>query len=196
MDMMFPLVDSGAIMAERNLLLALVLGLAFGWLLERGGMGSARKIAAQFTLTDLSVLKIMFSAILTTAMGLYWFAKAGWVDFESLFVEPTYLWPQLLGAVLFGAGFVIGGLCPGTACVAMASGRLDGAVLLAGLLVGIGLFNAAFPAIESLYRSGSVGVTLLPDVLGISIGQTLLALTLLALAAFWIAERIEARRPS
>jgi hypothetical protein len=173
--------------------IALFIGIGFGIFLEQGGMGSAAKISGQFYWRDLSVLKIMLSAIVTAAMGLFWFARLGWLDYGMVFVEPTFIWPQLVGGLLFGLGFVTGGLCPGTSCVAAASGRIDGLVLLLGLLIGIFIFNEAFSLIEAFYRSGSVGRSLLPDVLHISNITTLSILVLLAIAAFAVAELIEKR---
>lgn len=193
MDLSFPIVEIASLSANTNLLIALVLGLGFGIFLEQGGMGSANKIAGQFYLRDLSVLKIMFSAIVTAAIGLFWFSRLGLLDYDSLFVEPTFVWPQIVGGLLFGAGFVIGGLCPGTSCVAASSGRLDGMVLLLGMFIGIVVFNEAFPLFEDFYRSGSIGKQDIPDLLGLPHGFSLILLVAAAITAFAIAERIEKR---
>lgn len=192
--MSLPLLNSEA--TGNELWIALAVGVAFGFFLEQGGMGSARKIAGQFYLRDLAVLKIMFSAILTAAIGLFWFARIGLLDYDRLFVEPTFLGSQAVGGLIFGAGFVIGGLCPGTSCVAASSGRLDGVVLLAGMLGGILIFNESFPLIEGLYRSGALGPATLPDVLGISYGVSLVILVAVALGAFRFAHWAEKRAAS
>lgn len=189
MDLMFPLSSQGS----NSLWLALVIGLAFGALLEQGGMGHARKVAGLFYFRDFAVLKIMFSAILTCAIGLFWLARLGWLDYDMLFVEPTFVWPQLVGGLIFGAGFAIGGLCPGTSCVAVASGRLDGLALLLGMLFGIALFNELFDWIEPFYRSGSMGVSRLPDVLGVSEVLTLAGLAVIAMSAFYLIRRWRGR---
>ncbi len=176
-----------------GLWIALFLGIAFGVFLEQGGMGDARKISAQFYFRDLAVMKIMFSAVVTAALGLFWFAKLGWLDYDLIFVPPTYVWPQILGGIVFGAGFVTGGLCPGTSCVAVASGRLDGLALLLGLFVGIFLFNEFFDYFEEFYRSGSLGSIALPEYLGVSTASLLVGLVVVALALFLGAEAIERR---
>lgn len=176
-----------------GLWIALFLGIGFGIFLEQGGMGDARKISAQFYLRDLAVMKVMFSAVVTAALGLFWFAKLGWLDYDLIFVPPTYVWPQILGGIVFGAGFVTGGLCPGTSCVAVASGRLDGLALLFGLFVGIFLFNEFFDYFEEFYRSGSLGSIALPEYLGVSTASLLVGLVVVALALFLGAEAIERR---
>ena len=101
---------------------ALPIGFAFGWFLERGGLGNARKLAGQFYLTDLTVFKVMFSAIVTAALGVFWSERIGLLDLSQVAVPPTFIMPQLIGGLVFGVGFITGGLCPGTSCVAAASG--------------------------------------------------------------------------
>ena len=88
---------------------ALGIGFSFGFILERAGFGDARKLAAQFYLHDMTVLKVMFTGIVV-AMGLIFLTSGLQVlDLERVFVNPTHLWPQLLGGLLLGAGFLIGG---------------------------------------------------------------------------------------
>ncbi len=191
MEISLPLLEIGALSINGSLWIALLLGIGFGIFLEQGGMGSAQKISGQFYLRDLSVLKIMFSAIVTASLGVYWFARLGWLDYDLIFIEETFIWPQIVGGLLFGAGFVTGGLCPGTSCVAASSGRIDGIVLLFGMLLGIILFNEAFPLLESFYRSGSMGKSTLTELLDISHTWALALLVIVALAAFYVAELIE-----
>lgn len=171
----------------------LLIGGVFGWFLEQGGMGNAMRIAGQFYFRDLAVLKVMFSAIITTAIGLFWFARLGLLDYDSLIFLETYIWPQAIGGLIFGAGFVLGGLCPGTSCVALASGKLDGGALLLGLLAGIVLFNESFFLFETLYYSGARGELLLPQMFGQSHAKILLVLVALGLGAFAAAEQLERR---
>ena len=192
MELVFPLSPQGS----ASLWLALALGLAFGVLLEQGGMGHARKVAGFFYFRDFAVLKIMFSAILTCAVGLFWLARIGWLDYDLIFVEPTYLWPQLSGGLIFGAGFAVGGLCPGTSCVALASGRVDGLALLLGMFLGIGLFNELFAWMEPFYRSGEMGTSRLPELLGVGEALTLAGLAAIALLMFVLIERHRSRATS
>jgi hypothetical protein len=87
----------------------LVLGIVFGFLLERGGLGDPRKLTGLFYLQDFTMLKVMFTAIAVAAAGLGALVAGGVVDLDSLAVQPTYLWPQVLGGVILGAGFALGG---------------------------------------------------------------------------------------
>jgi hypothetical protein len=188
-----PLYELGRIGDGAGLAVALLLGAAFGWFLERGGLGNARKLAGQFYLTDFTVFKVMFSAILTAMLGLFWLGKFGVVDISRVYLPETYLLPQAVGGLLFGAGFVVGGLCPGTSCVAAATGRLDGFALIAGMLGGIWLFGEAFPMVEGFYLSTPRGTLTLPALLGVPHGVVVLALVALALGGFVGAGRFERR---
>jgi hypothetical protein len=189
-----PLYELGRIGDGASLVVALVLGAAFGWFLEHGGLGNARKLAGQFYLTDFTVFKVMFSAILTAMLGLFWLGKLGVVDVSLVYVPETYLLPQLVGGLVFGAGFVVGGLCPGTSCVAVATGRLDGLALVAGILGGIWLFGEAFPMLERFYASTPRGTLTLPALLGLPYGVVVFALVAIALGAFVGAGRFERPR--
>ncbi len=91
------------------LVAGLALGIAFGFILERGGLGDPKKLTGLFYLTDFTMLKVMFTAIAVAAVGLGGLAALGAVDLSGLAVQPTYLWPQIVGGLLLGAGFAIGG---------------------------------------------------------------------------------------
>lgn len=188
-----PLFEFGLISENAGLVVALVLGIAFGWFLERGGLGNAVKLAGQFYLRDLTVLKVLFSAILTAMIGLFWLSWLGWVDITRVYLLPTYVLPHLIGGLVFGIGFVMGGLCPGTSCVAASSGRADGLALLGGMLFGIFLFNEAFPLLEGFYRSTSLGAVTVPSLLGVPHGVALFAMVVMGLASFRLAEWLESR---
>ena len=188
-----PYYELGFLSENGGLVVALVIGLAFGFFLERGGMGNARKLAGQFYLTDLTVFKMMFSAIVTAMLGLFWLSRLGVLDLSMVYLPPTYVLPQLLGGLVFGVGFVMGGLCPGTSCVAASSGRLDGLVLVAGMLFGVFLFNEIYPLVAGVYSATPMGQVTIPELLGLSHGIVLFAVVVLALIGFVFAERIEAR---
>ena len=174
-----------------SLLLAFGIGLAFGWTLERAGLGRATKVVGQFTRTDFVVFKVMFSAIVTAMLGVFWLSRFGLVDRAAIYVPTTYLMPQALGGLIFGAGFVVAGLCPGTSCVSAASGRGDGATVVAGMLVGMLAGGALLPFINSFYGSTNRGVWQLPALLHLSYGGVVLLVVLAALAGFGIVERLE-----
>jgi uncharacterized membrane protein YedE/YeeE len=181
--------DAGA----AGLGLALVVGIAFGWCLERAGLGNARKLAGQFYGADFTVLKVLFSAIVTAMLGVFWLAQLGVLDPARVYVPETWLLPQAVGGALFGVGMVAGGLCPGTSCVAAAAGRRDGVAVIGGMLAGILLFAAAFPLLRRLYEATPAGTLTLPDLLRVSPGIVVAAVVALALGAFAAAEALERR---
>jgi uncharacterized membrane protein YedE/YeeE len=188
-----PLIADGSLGA--SLAAAVAFGAAFGFALERAGLGSARKLIGQFYGRDLAVMKVMFSALLVAMLGVFWLSRLGQLDLRAVYVPLTYLWPQLVGGLLFGVGLVVAGLCPGTACVAAATGRVDGAFVLLGILtgmVGVGLVLEDFAA---FYESGAHGAWTLPELTGLSYGAVVAAVVVLALAAFAGAEWIERRVP-
>ncbi|MGQ9590939.1 MAG: YeeE/YedE thiosulfate transporter family protein [Planctomycetota bacterium] len=175
-----------------TILLNLTLGIAFGFALERAGFGDARKLAAQFYLRDQSVLKVMFTAIVWCALLLFWSSALGWIDFERIFVPPTYLASAIAGGLLVGTGFIIGGYCPGTSLVAAASGKLDGLFFLGGIAAGSLAFFEALSAFAAFYDSaGYLGRVTLFDRLGVDSGMAVFAAILLALGMFAGAEAIE-----
>ena len=175
------------------MIVALIIGIAFGLALERAGLGSARKLTGQFYGTDFTVFKVMFSAIVTAMLGAFWLARLGWIDLANVYVPETWLTPQLAGGLLFGAGFVMGGLCPGTSCVAAATGRGDGAMVMAGMFSGVLVTGLAFAPLRAFYESASRGALTLPDVLRLPYGVVVLGVVLVALSGFLVAEKIERR---
>lgn len=190
---MAPLYEFGGIGETASLVIAVLLGVAFGWFLERGGMGSARKLAGQFYFTDLSVLKLMFSAILTAMLGLFWLSWAGLLDLSRVYVPETFIAPQLVGGLVFGVGFAAGGLCPGTSCVAAATGRRDGLALIGGMLTGVFVFGEAFPVLGTFADSTARGAWTLPQASGLSYGTVVGIIVAAALGAFAGAEWLERR---
>jgi uncharacterized membrane protein YedE/YeeE len=175
------------------LAVAFGIGLGFGWCLERAGLGSARKLMGQFHLTDLTVFKVMFSAIVTAMLGLFWLSRVGVVDLSRVYVPETFVAPQLVGGVVFGAGMALAGLCPGTSCVAAVTGRLDGVAVVGGFFAGVLMTGLALPTVERFYGSGARGGVTLDSAIGVSAGTMILLVVATAMAGFVAADRIERR---
>jgi len=188
-----PYFELGYFGARGALVAALIIGIAFGWCLESAGMGSARKLAAQFYLTDLTVFKVMFSAIVTAMLGLFWLGRLGVLDLSRVYVPETFLLPQLVGGLIFGIGFALGGLCPGTSCVAAVTGRLDGAALVLGMWSGVLATGLVFPSLQGFYERTPRGALTLPQLLHLPYGVVLLGVVVIALAGFRGAEWLETR---
>ena len=179
-----------------SLAVALAIGVGFGAALEQGGLGEPRKLAGQFYLRDFTVLKVMFSALVTAMLGVFWLDRLHLVRATALFTPETYLAPQLAGGVVFGVGFVLSGLCPGTACVAAASGRRAGLVTVAGVFAGVLATGMVLPLFGDLRSATPRGVLTWPRLLGVPTGWVVGAVTLGAVALFAAVERFErARRP-
>lgn len=179
-------------MSEQTIL-AVVIGIAFGWSLERAGLGDANKLAGQFYLSDFTVVKVMFSAILTAMLGLFWLGRLGLIDLAAIYVPETWLLPQIVGGLIFGIGFVVSGLCPGTACVAVASGRGDGLAAVLGLFAGVVLTGLAWPWMAGFADSTARGALTLPHLTGLPYGVVVAGVTALGLAVFVALERWERR---
>jgi uncharacterized membrane protein YedE/YeeE len=188
-----PFFDNGLLGNGASLVVALVIGVAFGFTLEQSGMGNARKLAGQFYLRDLTVFKVMFTAIITAMLGVFWLGWTGFLDVSRIYVPETFIAPQLIGGVVFGAGFALAGLCPGTSCVAAASGRTDGFAVVAGMFAGVLATGFSFERLAGFYSSTARGAFTLPELLGISQGIVVFAIVLAALAGFKAANAIERR---
>ena len=176
-----------------GLLLAMVIGLGFGFWLERAGFGSSKKLTAIFYFQDFAVLKVMFSAMVTAAIGLQVLAATGHIDLAALYVPESVLWPQAVGGLLFGVGFVAGGWCPGTAAVGLASGKLDALVFLAGASFGSVAFAFVQPQLGDFLQAGTCAIGSLPERLGASGQVGAVVLTAVALGAFVFATAVERR---
>jgi len=189
--MTFPLYQLDAFGQPTAKVLAIVLGLFFGIVLERNGFGRSTILAAQFYGRDNRVLKVMFSAIVTALVGLAFFRTIGLLDWSAMVVPKTFLYPMIFGGLLFGVGFVVSGYCPGTSVVAMASRKIDGALTFLGIVLGSVLFGILYPLYESFYLSGDLGVYRLPDLLHVPEPVVILAVVAMAIGAFLGAETLE-----
>ncbi|MEJ2588620.1 MAG: YeeE/YedE thiosulfate transporter family protein [Deltaproteobacteria bacterium] len=174
-----------------SLQMAVLIGFLFGFVLERAGFGNARKLTAIFYLRDFAVLKVMFTAIVVCLMGLLYFSVFGWIRLDGVYLLPTYIWPQIVGGIILGIGFVMGGYCPTTSVVATVSGKLDGLIFVVGMILGSFIFAELFPVLERFYNAGAMGPVRLSDVLGINAGLIALLVALMAVVVYWLVEKVE-----
>jgi rhodanese-related sulfurtransferase len=169
----------------------LLIGFAFGYVLEISGFGNSKKLAAQFYFKDLTVLKVMFGAIIVAMVLIFGASAVGLLDYNLVYVNPTYLWPGILGGLIMGFGFIIGGFCPGTSLVAAATAKLDGVFFVLGVFFGIFLFGETVGLYESFWHSSYLGRFTLFDWLGLSPGIVVILVVLMALFMFLGGERLE-----
>jgi hypothetical protein len=198
MAMSAPFFKYGLYGDDISLIVAFITGIGFGFMLERAGFNSAKKLAAQFYFTDLTVFKVMFTAIITAMVGVYYLSVIGYLDLSLVYLTPTFLLPQVIGGLILGVGFVVGGYCPGTSCVAASTGRIDGMVYLLGIIFGIFIFGEGFPLISGFYASTPMGQITLPQVAGLPYGLLVFLVVLMALGGFvgaeWVEKKMAAKK--
>ena len=194
--MTFPFESLMGSQRELGLVVSVAIGFAFGFVLERAGFGRAPKLVAQFYGNDMTVLKVMFTAVVTAMIGMVVLDGVGLVDMRAVgdtASSATFLWPMIVGGLLVGAGFVISGYCPGTSLVAAASGKLDGVATVVGVVVGTVLYAelTALPAVARFHDSGYLGQIYLYDLLRLPPAAIALFVAAVAVGAFLGAEKIE-----
>jgi len=178
---------------ETSLVVAFLIGIGFGFFLERAGFGSSRKLVSQFYLNDLAVFRVMFTAIVTAMLGVTYLGWMGVLDVSLVYLVPTFWVAQVVGGVLLGFGFAVGGYCPGTSPAAVMTGHLDALAYIGGIFTGAFAFALAFPYLRGLYTAGSMGTLRLPEVLHLPYGLIVFGVVLMALAGFWGAGWVEKR---
>ncbi len=168
-----------------------LLGFFFGFILESAGFGNSRKLAAQFYFKELTVFKVMFTAIIVAMVLIFLASALGLLDYKLIWVNPTYLWPGIIGGLIMGVGFIVGGFCPGTSLVAAATLKLDGLFFVAGAFFGIFVFGETVDFFNIFFNSSDFGRITLPDIFGLSYGTVVVLIVLMALMMFLGAEWLE-----
>jgi hypothetical protein len=179
---MLPLSSTMDLSLSVSLGLAALIGVGFGFFLEKAGFGSARKLVAVFYLYDMAVVKVMFTAIVTTLAGLFFLSSAGALNMAELYVEPTNYPAAVIGGLIFG------GYCPGTSVTACATGRIDGLVFLAGIFIASYAYAEWLNGFDAWLAQSARAEVTLPSLTGLSMGWYVLAfVAALALAAWGMA---------
>ncbi|MEN8154911.1 MAG: YeeE/YedE thiosulfate transporter family protein [Acidobacteriota bacterium] len=169
------------------------IGIGFGFFLERGGFGNSRKLALQFYFRDMTVFKVMFTAIVTGMIGMTFMNSFGWIDLNLIYLNPTYLWPGIAGGLIMGIGFAVGGYCPGTSVVGLATLKQDAVFYIMGSLFGMFVFGEFVPVIKNFFYSGFMGPReTIYKTTGLTIGQIGFFVIVMALLGFIGAEKAEA----
>lgn len=172
-------------------LLFLAIGFAFGYVLEIAGFGKSTKLARQFYFKEMTVFKVMFGAIIVAMLGVFLTSALGLLDYNLLWVNPTYLWPGIIGGLIMGVGFILGGFCPGTSLVAAATLKVDGLFFVGGVFFGIFLFGESVGFFEEFWYSSYMGRFTLMDLFNLEAGVIVLGIVVMAVVAFWFAEQAE-----
>jgi hypothetical protein len=193
--MIGPIVSSGMISPMWDNIFAVLIGMGFGFALEASGFSSSRKIIGTFFGYDFVVVKVFFTAAIVASMGLLYLSYFGLVDYSQLYIQPTFLAGAIVGGIIMGVGFAMGGFCPGTSLCAAAVGKLDGIVFLGGMFIGVFLFSESFPLWQNLYNSGSQCSKMINDAFGISPELFTFFLVLAAVGMFygaaWVQKKVK-----
>ncbi|WMI66751.1 YeeE/YedE thiosulfate transporter family protein [Aestuariibaculum sp. YM273] len=187
---MGPLIPGGYIPLEWDSIIAIFIGIAFGFVLEASGFSSSRKLAGVFYGYDFAVLKVFFTAAAVSVIGIYYMDYLGYLDISKLYVHPTYLWGAIIGGIIMGAGFVTGGFCPGTSLCAVAIGKLDAWIYVFGIMVGVFIFSELFNFFEPIYDGYNFGNITLIDSFGWNPYWVIFVFAIIAVLAFGIADMV------
>jgi uncharacterized protein len=169
---------------EFNLMIAFIIGIGFGYVLEQGGFSSTRKLAGLFYGYDFTVLRVFFTAGVTAMVGVLLLSHFNLLNLELIYINPTFLWSALVGGGIMGAGFIIGGFCPGTSVCAAAAGRLDAMFFLAGSFIGIFAFTEMYPLFKDIYVAENWGAVRIDVFLGLSKELFAVIMSVVAIGAF------------
>lgn len=152
--------------APEKLILGLVTGMLFGFLLQKGRVAKYEVIVGQFLFKDWTVVKTMGTAVIVGAIGVYGLVQA---DLASLHIKPALFGGVLAGAVCFGVGMAVLGYCPGTSVAGCGEGRRDAMVGVLGMLAGAAAFVATYPQLQPIIQGlGDYGKVTLPEMTGTS----------------------------
>jgi len=165
----------------RQLLLGLIFGIVFGFLLQKGGVAKYHVLMGVLLLEDFTVIKVMATAVLVGMIGVYVMHRMGMVEFH---LPNTRYGANIIGGLIFGAGFGLSAYCPGTNAAAIGQGNFDGFAVAAGLLAGSWLFAEASGKMKATVQTwGDRGTLTLPALLNLRRGTVtiLIALALIAL---------------
>jgi len=186
-DKMGPLIPSEGL----NLVIGLFLGMAFGFTLEQAGFSTSKKLVGMFYGYDFTVLRVFFTGGLVAMIGVVAFAHFGLLDMSLVYINPTYLWSAILGGLIMGLGFVIGGFCPGTGICAAAIGKIDGIIFVIGTIFGVVVFGEGYPLFEGIYWDKYLGNVQMNETLHISQGLFVFLFMAFGAVAFLLTQRIE-----
>lgn len=178
---MYPLFTTGSISYDLNLFYAIFIGVAFGYILERAGFGKSTHIAPIFYFKNLRVAETMVSAILTAGAWLAFAVYNGWIDYNQVFIPATYVWPYLVGGIIFGLGMVMAGWCPGTAIVGFASGKIDAAVFMLGMIAGMYVYFDQFDKFSDFANGSYLGRFTIDKLVGGNVYTSFLVTVLLGI---------------
>ena len=172
-------------------LIFLGIGFLFGFVLESSGFNHSPILAAQFYFKDLRVFKVFFTAIVVAMLLIFGSSAIGLLDYNLIWVNPTYLWSGIVGGLIMGVGFILGGFCPGTSLVALATLKIDGIFFVLGGLFGVFAFSEVVDKITYFYNGSYYGRVTLMDIFNLPTGIIVILVVLMAIFMLWGGEKLE-----
>jgi hypothetical protein len=171
-----------------QLLIGLASGIAFGFLLQKGGVTEYGVILGQLLLTDFTVVKVMLSAVIVGMIGVF---LMKWAGIVNLHIKSGSIGATVVGGLIFGAGFAVLGYCPGTAAGAFGSGALDAAIGMIGIVIGAGIFARLYPYLDrSILNRGPFPAETLPELVGMRQGIVVVVVAVLILCLLYLFEAL------
>lgn len=179
--------DSPPVATAPKLMAGVIFGLAFGFVLQKGGVGKFNVLIGQLLLQDFTVAKVMLTAIVVGMVGIFVLHHFAMVN---LHIKPTRIGANVIGGLLFGAGFALIGYCPGTAAVALGQGSWDALFGMIGLVAGSWVFAELSAWLNgTVGKWGDRGKVLLPDLLHVRRGPFIAVFVVLLIAGLFVLQR-------
>jgi len=171
-----------------QLIFGLIMGIIFGFLLQKGGVAKYDVIMGQLLLKDFTVIKIMLSAVVVGTIGIYLMKGMAIVELHP---KPGSFGMTVIGGLIFGIGFALLGYFPGTISAAIGQGNLD-ALLggFIGILIGSGIFAHLYPRLDKVLKKGWFGEITLPELFKVNPWIVIIPLCLLIIIFFYVLESI------
>ena len=170
-----------------ELLLGIVTGVIFGFLLQKGGVLRFEKQVGFLLFKDMTIIKFMFSAILVGTIGIYLCSDLGLIELK---LKALHIGAQVIGGIVFGIGWAILGYCPGTAGGALAEGRWHAGWGILGMLTGAAVYAEIYPMLKgSVLSWGSFGKKSIPEVIGLNHWVVVAIFIAIYLAVFYLLEK-------
>ncbi len=190
---MAPVTSITVVPAWLQMLIALLIGTGFGFSLEQAGFSSSRKLVGMFYGYDTTVFKVFFTAAIVALTGSQFLSYFGLLNLSQVYVNEFYVSASIVGGIIMGAGFIMGGFCPGTGLSAMSIGKIDALAYVIGGFAGAFLFGETYPAIQGLANGSYKGPLKIDEALGIPTGIFILLLIVSAVIMFSLGEAAEKR---
>jgi hypothetical protein len=170
--------------ARAQLVLGLVTGIVFGFLLQKGQVTEYEVIMGQLLLTDFTVVKVMLTAVLVGMIGVYAMKSA---KIARLHCRMGSVGATVAGGLVFGAGFATLGYCPGTAAAAVGAGAIDALVGMIGMIAGAGLFARLYPRLDrTVLKRGTFPAETIPELLRLPPWVVVIAVAILIPVVFYV----------